>query len=316
MTSTPAFSGIHLSHCRLEFEAERAGHLPDWLGSAWRGMLGHALKQAVCTTGLPECQPCRLVNVCPYPAIYEARPSLEPHILRRYPQAPGPFVLRASPGGEVREGDTLSIEILMFGRHIADLPLVVRALLLAAQGGIGEARIPLRLARMMSVDADGARAPISIDELDQHQPSDLPVAANDAPPRALALEFASPLRLRVQNRYLQPADLRFRDLFSSLLRRYSALATFYGAGEPELNFRGLVQRSEAVTLKRVHLAWHDLARHSSRQRKKIPMGGLVGRVALSGEALAACWPLLWLGQWLHVGKGVNMGLGQYTIHLQ
>lgn len=43
------------------------------------------------------------------------------------------------------------------------------------------------------------------------------------------------------------------------------------------------------------------------------MSGIVGRAELSGEALAACLPLLWLGQWLHVGKGTSMGLGRYVL---
>ena len=33
------------------------------------------------------------------------------------------------------------------------------------------------------------------------------------------------------------------------------------------------------------------------------MGGLIGEIELTGPALAALWPGLWLGQWVHVGKG-------------
>lgn len=318
MSNEITLPDIPLSHCRLVFEAERDGQLPDWLGSAWRGMLGHALREAVCTTGLPECRPCRLVNLCPYPAIYEARPALEPHILRRYPQAPGPFVLRCSPGGTLQRGDALTLDILMFGKHIADLPLVVRALVLAARVGIGEARIPIGLVRMMTVAVNGECEPVTLDALDRQQPVCQPLAESKQirPTTSAVIEFASPMRLRIDNRYLQPDDLRFRDLFSNLLRRYSALVTLYGCQEPALDFRGLVQQAESLRLRHIHLAWHELARRSSRQRKIIPMGGLVGRVAVSGSALETLWPLLWLGQWLHVGKGVNMGLGQYLLHPQ
>lgn len=305
---------ITLGHCRLVFAAERAGCLPDWLGSAWRGMLGHALKGAVCTTGLPECAPCRLINLCPYPAIYEARPPLEPHILRRYPQAPGPFVLRTSPGGQIQAGDRLSIDVLMFGKHVSDLPLIVRALTLGGREGIGASRIPLRLEEMWAVDADNRCRPVSLDQLDReplgYTPDLMPAPAGSS----IQIEFCSPLRLRINNEYVTSAGLRFRDFFSVLLRRYSALSALYGSGEPDLAFRELVESSESVRMRPVHLVMHDLARQSSRQRKTIPMGGIVGRAELSGSELARLWPLLWIGQWLHVGKGVNMGLGHYRLH--
>ena len=316
MQAEDSYTGINLGHCRLVFEAEQAGYLPDWLGSAWRGMLGHALKRAVCTTGLRECAPCHLVNLCPYPAIYEARPSLDPHILRNYPQAPGPFVLRPSPGGQINIDQQLSIELLLFGKHIPDLPLVVRGLILAAQTGIGESRVTLRLCQMMTVDAEGVGTPVDLDQLDRQQPGLCPQASIQAPAEKTQIEFLSPLRLRIRNRYLGPEQLRFRDFFSSLLRRYSALTAFYGDGEPNLDFRGLVQRSETMDFQRIDLAWHNLARRSSRQGKTIPMGGVVGRAELSGPALRQLWPLLWSGQWLHVGKGVNMGLGQYRLDPQ
>jgi CRISPR/Cas system endoribonuclease Cas6 (RAMP superfamily) len=43
------------------------------------------------------------------------------------------------------------------------------------------------------------------------------------------------------------------------------------------------------------------------------MGGLVGGIATELTAGSPLWPYVWLGQWLHVGKGTSMGLGRYTI---
>ena len=45
------------------------------------------------------------------------------------------------------------------------------------------------------------------------------------------------------------------------------------------------------------------------------LGGVLGTWALHGppETLAATWPWLWLGQWLHVGKNATFGLGGYTL---
>jgi hypothetical protein len=45
------------------------------------------------------------------------------------------------------------------------------------------------------------------------------------------------------------------------------------------------------------------------------LGGVLGQWHLHGptEALAAAWPWLWLGQWLHVGKNATFGLGGYAL---
>lgn len=61
------------------------------------------------------------------------------------------------------------------------------------------------------------------------------------------------------------------------------------------------------------LEWQDWARYSSRQKTRMQVGGLMGSITLSGGDLASWWPLLWLCQWLHLGKFTSMGLGRYRL---
>ena len=65
------------------------------------------------------------------------------------------------------------------------------------------------------------------------------------------------------------------------------------------------------------LHWFDWTRYSSRQQQEMTLGGVLGTWTLHGstETLAALWPWLWLGQWLHVGKNASMGMGGYTLQL-
>jgi CRISPR/Cas system endoribonuclease Cas6 (RAMP superfamily) len=53
-------------------------------------------------------------------------------------------------------------------------------------------------------------------------------------------------------------------------------------------------------------------RVSGRQKKRIEMGGLVGKVTYEGD-LTDYLPLLALGELIHVGKGTVFGNGQYEI---
>jgi len=61
------------------------------------------------------------------------------------------------------------------------------------------------------------------------------------------------------------------------------------------------------------LRWSDWTRYSSRQKTRMQLGGVTGRFVLSGEGLAEHWPVLWRGQWWHIGKTTSMGLGRYRI---
>jgi CRISPR/Cas system endoribonuclease Cas6 (RAMP superfamily) len=43
------------------------------------------------------------------------------------------------------------------------------------------------------------------------------------------------------------------------------------------------------------------------------LGGLMGDLIIAGPAIAHFWPVLWVGQWTHVGKGTSFGLGAYRL---
>jgi CRISPR/Cas system endoribonuclease Cas6 (RAMP superfamily) len=66
-----------------------------------------------------------------------------------------------------------------------------------------------------------------------------------------------------------------------------------------------------------HLRWLDWTRYSSRQQQEMTLGGAVGtwRFTAPADTLAALWPWLWLGQWLHIGKNATMGMGGYTMDI-
>ena len=98
-----------------------------------------------------------------------------------------------------------------------------------------------------------------------------------------------------------------------LLRRISLLTYFFGETPLETNFAGLLRYAESIPIAKRALHWREWTRYSSRQNEKLQMGGLVGSFELAGAVLDRFWPLLWLGQWTHAGKGCSMGLGRYVL---
>ena len=45
------------------------------------------------------------------------------------------------------------------------------------------------------------------------------------------------------------------------------------------------------------------------------MEGFIGQAWYAGDDLRPLLPILWLGQWVHVGKGYVIGNGRYAVEL-
>ena len=70
--------------------------------------------------------------------------------------------------------------------------------------------------------------------------------------------------------------------------------------------------AERVETVRARAGWVDWKRYSRRQRRKMNLGGVVGEMTYRGD-LEPFWPLLLLGQLVHVGKATVFGNGQYEL---
>ncbi len=303
---------LPVARFRLTFRAADDLRLPAYAGSAWRGAFGRALKRLVCVTRELACPPCLLYRSCLYPYVFETPPDPGVGKLTRYPAAPHPYVLVPNArGGAIAAGDTLTLDVILFGHGNRHLPYVIHALNQAGQRGLGRERGALELLEV--AQADGADwCPIYTPGTDF---TPLPAVAPVAPPvpERPTLRFLTPLRLTQENRLISQDRFRFHLLFSSLLRRISLLTAFHTDAPLETDFAGLTQAARAVELADARLDWHDWTRYSSRQDALIQMGGLVGEIDLVGAGLEPFWSYLWLGQWTHAGKGAVMGLGGYRL---
>lgn len=68
---------LPLARYRFKFRAIDTVRLPDYAGSAWRGVFGRSLKKIVCVTREPRCEPCLLYRNCIYPYIFETPRALK-----------------------------------------------------------------------------------------------------------------------------------------------------------------------------------------------------------------------------------------------
>ena len=308
---------LPLVRYRLRFRAEDAGALAGrHLGSAWRGTFGHALRRLVCIAGLPPtCDGCALLESCVYPRTFEKRTPPDADKLRRYPNPPSPYVLAPALKDWDAPDETLNLGLTLYGQANEDAPAILQALDGAGRQGLTRNRTTLDLVETLAETETGDWERL------QHQRGSFRSATPriiDAPqpttaPTTVRLRLLSPLRIRREGRYVHPRQFDFRAFAANLLRRISLLTYFFGETPWEPDFAALLREASDIRIEDPALRWQDGARHSSRQKARIPMGGIVGSFVASGPAVATLWPCLWLGQWTHIGKACTMGLGRYVL---
>ena len=309
---------LPLARYRLRFRAREAICLPDYAGSAWRGVFGHSLKKLVCVTREPHCEPCLLYRSCIYPYIFETPPDPGVGKLRKYNAAPHPFVLNPDDTmhGPLAAETEHSLEMTLFGRGNRHLPYIIHALDQAGKRGLGRQRGSLELLEVQQQVQD---AWLSIYRPGGNlQPCPADCAGPPVCPTSITIRLLSSLRMKIDGHLVTPNSFTFQSLFSSLLRRISLLTAFHTDTPLETDFVALTQAAKEIPVVRQELRWHDWTRKSSRQGSLMQLGGLLGTATFkssdnSSSWLAPFWPYLWLGQWTHAGKNTSMGLGKYEI---
>lgn len=299
---------------RLVFVANTTINLSGYTGSAWRGLLGHSLRRLCCVTRASECRGCVLEQDCIYASIFESISSDS----GRYHARPHPFVLIVPYLGKrsLKPGETITLGITLMGQAISAAPYLITAMREAGRMGMGRNHAQFSLYR---VDAE-----CHLGLEDWAPVSDNLITLNNEPindyariPKATKkadIVLLTPLRIKRKGQLIGPREFLAADFLRQLWRRAKDVSHFYADASQGIEIT--LPNSKADELNahaQVNLAWRDWSRYSSRQRTLIKMGGVVGRIQLHGELVKDWWPLLWMGQWLLLGKGTSMGLGQYKL---
>ncbi len=309
---------LPLQRYRFDFRVETPLQLNDYAGSMLRGLLGWALRRASCLTRAESCHNCLLRSHCPYPTLFEPLP---PSAMAgsRFHQIPPPYVIEPPPLAESQttyaKGELFSFHFVLFGQAANhQLSILLFAWQQALKERVGKSHAALTLEQLWAEPQAGAEPTLLYDrQQGQHlQPFTLTAPARPTTtPTQVVIELLTPLRIQRQNRPLGQQELNATELLMALIRRVTLLEEALGEGYQPPDFAALQQQSEAIEW-RSDLRWRDLFRYSNRQRRKIPLGGLMGTLELSGD-LAPFIEALVVGQWCHIGSNTPFGLGGYRL---
>lgn len=315
----PAGHRIDYQQFVFTIEPEEPLILPSYKGSTLRGGFGYAFKRIACAIRNKECLDCILKERCVYSYIFETAPPSDSKIMRKYKTAPHPFVIE--PPIEKRRGympgDHVHFGLTLIGRAIGFLPYFIYAFDELGKIGIGKGKTKYTL---KSVSC-GEKAIYESDTKTLHSSGILTLtflhsasfthdsAAKEK--KSVRLSFITPTRLLYDGRL--SIDLEFHILIRQLIRRIALLYYFHCGGDTsEVDFKGIIEKSQEVKVKSRNLHWYDWQRYSGRQNISIKMGGFVGDIVFEGD-LEPFMQLIKAGAALHVGKGTAFGLGKYEI---
>lgn len=305
---------LPLARYRYEWLVQSELRLPDYAGSALRGVFGGWLRKLSCLQQQPECAGCTLIATCPYTTLFETPAPKVAAGEKGFAVIPNPYVIEPPPWGRRRyfPGDTLIFHQVLLGQALERLPLVILAWQRAMAHGVGPGNGTAHLHRVVLEEETG--------ELEIFSPAMGIIRDHTTevtvPPWGggdrLQLELLTPTRIQKDGSPLGPGRLQPRDLLVALMRRISQMAFLHCGRSWPLDHAEL-----AATASRCkgygNLSWRDWTRRSSRQGQNMALGGVVGRWTLQGDDHHAFWPFVYLGSWLHVGKNATFGLGGYRL---
>jgi CRISPR/Cas system endoribonuclease Cas6 (RAMP superfamily) len=305
---------LPVARYQFVFDVQTPLHLNFYSGSMLRGVFGHSLRHLACMTKLAECRTCPLYRTCPYPDVFETPPP-EQHGLQTFSQIPPPYVIEPPPIGQklYRAGEELRFSMVLIGRAIPHLPLIIFAWQRAFARGVtkSESRATLR---HVIFEPNQPQQHIVFDTQEndalQEPPPSTPLPQYPISATQQTLIIKTPLRIQQKGRVLAN-EMQGRDFLIALVRRYYLLQELHGHAYIAPDFAQLSALAKEIHCQTA-FSWCQWDRYSNRQQQKMTMGGVLGRITLTGE-LTPFLPLLHLGQWLHVGNKTTFGMGQYDI---
>ncbi|MFW6171340.1 MAG: CRISPR system precrRNA processing endoribonuclease RAMP protein Cas6, partial [Planctomycetota bacterium] len=222
-----------------------------------------------------------------------------------------------------------AIEWTLLGEAVHDDVTLCRAWDVASGMGLGPDRQPFRVLDTLVLEPDGsavANAPQwtldnasllvwpsnhlgSEDELDSLTEPEA-VRNGEAESLPCRLVLRTPLRIMFRGRLVRQPT--WTDIVVAACRRVgSFLPSPDQQGWRELQ-RAAIEQSREARQGKFNGDRLDLHRYSGRQQRDLSLQGVSGTLDLP-DGPGPLWPLLAAAQWLHVGKGTVMGLGQVEL---
>jgi len=304
---------MHLKYNNLTFLYKPAGvlQLPEFTGSTFRGVFGHALKQISCVDARQDCSSCTVAELCLYRLIFETTipdPSDAP--IPGLNQLPHPYIIQPNSNinQQNRSNGLLAVRLTLFGPVINWITSIFQVMVRFGEIGVGKGRTKLDLIQIE--DSYSGDIIFAKDGGWQTIPQVYRLGlVEQALGSKIILEISTAMLLSKHDQ--DERGFKADALVRSILRRFQTMAFYYGSNFKKVDMNLLREDLKALSY-RSDLHFQKRYRYSNRHKSEIPMGGFEGSLEVSNVS-PFIRSILKIGETINVGKGAAMGLGQYRI---
>ncbi|NTV50864.1 MAG: CRISPR system precrRNA processing endoribonuclease RAMP protein Cas6 [Geobacteraceae bacterium] len=300
---------MDLDFARIECEivADNSVQLTAALYVALRSFEEH-FKASCCSDRQDSCNSCPLHPECPYSTVFDQRLSPDPEIVRIHQKPSLPFSLYINTMGD--SASSCYVGMVVIGSAVNYIRYFHKALLSMIDACVCKVLSPEKyILHSYSLDYQGIRHLINVESLSECVIllSGRHILLSTVHSDSLKLTLKSPLRLLSNSSNLHNFD--FAIFLRSQLRRCSSLYSYYGTGELDLDFVGLSQSAQNVTVleDNIHYTKPIWPKRSNRS-------GLAGEAEFTG-LVEPMFSLLTLGSCFNAGKGAAFGSGFHQIEV-
>lgn len=274
---------MHLKWLKIDIETDESDFSPPFfIGSMLRGAIGNALKRVVCINPSYKCEECFAADDCLYHQFYELKNIAHSYRL-----------------GITLQQQKLDFSFYLFEDATKSLPYVLSAIQKALEDvGVTKARKKVKI-KKINIDGkmvyDGKKF-LSLKDI---EPKEFEL---DDFHQNVHLEFSMPLRIKQKNHFARES-VQLHTLINNIANRYKQLK---GSDVSKL---GYIVKGE---VKNASFTFVDMQRYSNRQKSKMNMGGIKGKMDIYGLDKQS-YLYLKLGEIIGAGKQTVFGLGSYKM---
>src|SRR4030042_3960881 len=298
-------NGFCLAHYRFTILPESTISLPMFnKGSILRGAFGSSLRKLICTMGAEAvCETCMLKEKCAYVLIFN---PINLHPAKRLYNTPRGYVLKPSLDNEKEYSadKPLTFDMILIGDRIEYLPYVIVPLMELSRAGLGFNRGKFTLHNIEVIKNGSAEsiydpsANMVKNIRKQITAEEIMHTASRLNPHELTLHFLTPTRIKYNSTGERGGSElvripEFHHLIRPLRHRINALSLAYCGAPLDLDFRGIADRAQSITIRNHHMEWLPLLRYRSFHPSLHDQSGFIGPITYAGD-LAAFLPLLLL----------------------
>jgi hypothetical protein len=280
--------------------------LPHNKASMFRGGFGNVFKKLNCINRLSKtCKDCPIQNTCAYCYIFEPGTNID---------IPRPYVIEVPffDKRSYKKDEIVTFNLILIGKATEYIAHFIFAFIELGKTGLTKQNFKYEL-KQVTDDKNNVvfknnnilskglifKADKIIEEKIQKIQGD-----------KLTFNFTTPLRIVTENNLI--TEPSFELMVKNLTRRITLLSKYHHTLPTDIDYKSLIEKSKNIKLTINNMQWFDWVRYSSRQKRKMTFGGLIGTITYAGN-FDDFKPYLILGEHIHIGKNCTFGQGKYTV---